>query len=467
MKKHNLFKVVMITLGIVVLLSWLLSTTSYSNGSLSVAKNPIGIFSIGTFVIVAIQYLCYLPFYILIVGGLYGVLHKIPGYRNLLETIVKGFRDREWLFMSIVMVVFAVLSSMVGFSQPLLVLFPFVISVILMMGYDKITAAMVTVGSVTVGLIGSVFSLTNVYQISYWLTTSPNDDVVTKILILVICLIVLMVNTFIYAKKHRDTKHLAEGSYIPSQTNKKMKIWPIVLVIDLLLVVLALSYFSWDLFEISFFEDVLKDINNYKIGEFAIFKSILGLPDTSYFGVWGLVECSTVIVLASLLLSFVYKMKFSDYVTNFMNGAKRALKPAVLVLLAFSILVAVENHPITLTICKPLLELTESVNAATMSVVAFLTSILHIDVNYSAASVLPYVTSLYSSANLTESASLLSVIWQSMYGLAMLVGPTSVVLLATLGYLHVPYGKWLKSVALLFFELLVVLSLIFLVLSFI
>ena len=48
-------------------------------------------------------------------------------------------------------------------------------------------------------------------------------------------------------------------------------------------------------------------------------------------------------------------MKFTDYITNFIDGAKRALKPAVLVVLLYVVLVAVTYIPTLLTIFNPFL----------------------------------------------------------------------------------------------------------------
>ena len=147
MKKHNLFKVIMITIFVVMLATWGLSVTTVSNGEfITQDANKIGIFNLMSYFIVAIQYFGNIALFVLTIGGLYGVLYSIPQYRVLLDKIVSGFKGKEWLFMIIVGVIFSVLSSMAGFSLPLLILFPFVISVILLMGYDKMTAAFLTVG---------------------------------------------------------------------------------------------------------------------------------------------------------------------------------------------------------------------------------------------------------------------------------------------------------------------------------
>ena len=466
MKKHNLFKVVMITIAIAVVLSWLLPITYYSSsaGLVEESRDYIGIFDVMSYVGIAVQYFSHIGIYVLIIGGLYGVLHKISGYRNLVDKIVKGFKSREWLFMTIVMVIFAVLSSMAGLSLPLLVMFPFVIAVVLAMGYDKITAAMVTAGSVAIGLIGTVFNVNNTYGIDAVIGSTADGDILVKILLLVISLALLIFNVITYSNKHKDTKALEKGSYIPEVSNsKKEKFWPIVVILDVVLLILILAFISWDLFEVTWFSDALNNIIDFKIGDFPIFDAVLGISNS--FGLWTLVEGSVVLLIASWLISFIYRIKFSDYITYFMNGAKRALKAAVLVVLVYVVLVCTTYVPTLLTIFKPMLELTSGINVFIMSLVAFISSIFSVELYYAATGVLPYVVGTLYTELATSDITLLSVIWQSFYGVAMLVAPTSVVLIATLSYLHIPYGKWLKAIAKLLLELVVVLLIIFTIMT--
>ena len=466
MKKHNLFKVVMITIAIAVVLSWLLPITYYSSsaGLVEESRDYIGIFDVMSYVGIAVQYFSHIGIYVLIIGGLYGVLHKISGYRNLVDKIVKGFKSREWLFMTIVMVIFAVLSSMAGLSLPLLVMFPFVIAVVLAMGYDKITAAMVTAGSVAIGLIGTVFNVNNTYGIDAVIGSTADGDILVKILLLVISLALLIFNVITYSNKHKDTKAIEKGSYIPEvSSSKKEKFWPIVVILDVVLLILILAFISWDLFEVTWFSDALNNIIDFKIGDFPIFDAVLGISNS--FGLWTLVEGSVVLLIASWLISFIYRIKFSDYITYFMNGAKRALKAAVLVVLVYVVLVCTTYVPTLLTIFKPMLELTSGINVFIMSLVAFVSSIFSVELYYAATGVLPYVVGTLYTELATSDITLLSVIWQSFYGVAMLVAPTSVVLIATLSYLHIPYGKWLKAIAKLLLELVVVLLIVFTIMT--
>ena len=177
-----------------------------------------------------------------------------------------------------------------------------------------------------------------------------------------------------------------------------------------------------------------------------------------------MVEGSVLIVIATYIISFIYRVKFSDFISNFMNGCEKALKAAILVVLVYVVLVSTTYVPYILTIVKPMLTLTDTLNVFTMSITSFIASVFSVESYYAGTGVLPYVMSIYTDLASSD-VTLLSLIWQSMYGLAMLVAPTSVVLLATLAYLNVPYQKWLKNVWKVFLAILVCLLALFLLLT--
>ena len=88
MKKHNLLKVVLITLAVFVLLSWLLPTASYQGSYIESAREQVGLMDLGTYPIVVLMYFGYFVLFVLVVGGLYEVLNKTGVYRKLLDKIV-------------------------------------------------------------------------------------------------------------------------------------------------------------------------------------------------------------------------------------------------------------------------------------------------------------------------------------------------------------------------------------------
>lgn len=460
MKKHNIFKVVGITILVVVLLSWILPSSYYYSGVIDNGRAQVGLFDLFSYLGAILSYFGYIPLYILTVGGFYGVLYKTNGYRNLLNKIVDKYQGSEWVFLTIVMILFAVITSVSGLSLGLFFLFPFVITTILLMGYSKITALLTTVGSVCIGLIGTSYSVTEISIINDYLSLSASSELIAKLVVLVVGLIILIVNTLLYARKHRINSP-RKGFLYPETTNEKAKTWPITFVFDLVLLIMILSFISWnDAFKITLFDDLLESINGVTIGGFAIFAKLLG--SVTSFGNWSLTELSVVILLASGFVALLGKVSFNDMVKGFGAGAKKALKPAFIASIVYVLIFISAYHPYTLSIMEPIMGLTDTFNVVTTSLAAFVSHFFNVEMYYSASNSLGYITSVITD---TSVYGVIGVIWQATYGFAMLFVPSSAILVASLSYLNVSYGKWLKAIWKLLLQLLVVLLAIFLILA--
>ena len=460
MKKHNLFKVVMIVLLVLVLVSWFLPVYNISNTGTEFESGDnirVGFFALISFIAIALQYFSHIAMYILAIGALYGVLYKVPVYRKLLDKIVSGFKGYELLFMGIVMAIVTVLTSMVGLSLPILAFFPLIISVILMMGYDKVTAAMVTVGSVSAGMIGTVFSANAVSGISTLLEVPANTEVLSKIILLLVSFAIVFLNVFLYSRKHRKKEVVVEAYLVPEETTTKKPVWPLVVILDVVLIVLGLAFFSWELFNVTFFKDITNSLisadgGNITKGFLTALNALLGVSSDVEFGKWTLIEGTALLILASGLIGFVYRQKFDEWLKNMAEGAKKALKPALLVILIYAVLVFTTNVPIYYTLTNWFMSLNGELHVFIMMIVAIIFIILGVDAYYGLRAGQGYLASILAvdaSKNV-----IIALIWQAMYGFTMLISPTSVVLMVSLGYLNLSYGKWMKSIWPLILELL-------------
>ena len=420
MKKHNTVKVVLITLLVFVLLTWILPTAYFQTSYVTQGRIQMGLFDIVNYPMTALQYFGYVPVYVLIVGGFYGVLNCISAYRILLDKLANKFKSHSMIAISIIMILFAV----IGLNYGLLLFFPFVISLVFLMGYDKIVAIFTTVGSVCVGLMGTTLAYNNTGVLASVLSLDVYDGIVTKIIILVLGLILLIFNTM----KAKDSKNV--------------KVWPLVLVLDVLLLIMILAFISWSgVFKLDIFDTATSAVTGFKIGGFTLFGKLLGTVNS--FGNWSLTELNLCILMATILLALIYKIKFNDLLQKFIKGGKEALQPAVILLLIYTGLVIVTYHPFQLVIYKSIIELTKGFNAFTASLVAMLASIFNADPMYTFNSAVPYLVSIVKDKNVYT---IIWVIFQSIYGFVMLLAPTSVVLMATLAYLNVSFKEWFKNI---------------------
>lgn len=539
MKKHNILKVVLLTILVIAVCTWIIPSAQFQS-TLEVGKRlQAGVFDLFSYPMVALQYFGNVLLYVLVCGMFYGVAYRIPAYNELVKKIVDGFKGMEMIFFGVVIVLLSVLVSVTGIALPIIFVFPFIIDVVIKMGYNRLTAATVTVGPVVAGIAGTTLGVATTQYMNQILTIGSFDEMLSKIVVLVIFIILLIAQVVLYGKKTKDTtvqaekietkaekveekkvevsskkeekvstkkdtksskketsgskngqkkssaksskqetkkstgkrgrppktsaamaKDSSETLVVSNKTKKKANIWPLAIIFDLVIIIVALAMFDWSgLFEITWFDEATKAVTEFEVLGFPIFKAILG--QFSAFGKWNVaIEIPVLVMVATCVLALVYRVKFEDFIDGIVEGVKRSFGPGVVMLLTYVVLVVVTYHPFQLFITKFLLNLTSGFNVVTMMIAAFIASIFNVDLIYVSQNVLPYVQSVITN---TELYPLIGVIFQSIYGLVCLVAPTSFILMGTLCYLNVPYKQWLKHIWKLFLALLAVLAVVFLI----
>ena len=465
MKKHNTLKVVIITLLLFALLTWILPCATYQTEYQDIGRYQVGLFDILSYQSTVFGYFGYVALFILVVGGFYGVLYKTGAYRRMLDSLVKKFKGKEAICLIIIMALFAILTSFAGLQLALIMLFPFVISLVLMMGYNKSTAVAVTAGSVAIGLMGTTFSYNTTQILQQYLSVELTDLIWAKIVLLVLGVVLLALFVLKFGKKESTKKTDDKEEFIPEEVKskgkeKKLRVWPLVLILDLILIVTILGFITWGgTFGVTLFDDVTTAVTEFELFGFPIFGKILGTIGA--FGYWTLVELVTLMLLAIIILKFVYKIKWDDVFDGFGKGVKKALVPALVALLIYTCLVLTTYNPYQLVIYNFILGLTKGFNIFTTGLVVVISSIFNGDSLYAFYSVLPYFVSVVTD---TSNYQLIAVIFQTMYGIVTLVAPTSIPLMVTLAYTNTSFKDWLKYIWKLLVALIVLAFIVFTVL---
>lgn len=550
MKKHNALKVVLATMVVILIFSWILPSAYFSGEIMDQGRVQMGLFDFFEYPLTAISYFGYVPAYLLLVGGFYGVLYKIPAYRNLLDKIAAKAKAHALLTIILMVTLIAAGVSICGLQIAFAIFVPFLISVLLLMGYDKKIVALTLVGAMVAGLVGTTYATQNVGLATSTLALDFDYQIGVRFVLLAVSVFLVVLNVMLAirkqeriaideikldknkhmikedevvvekveepvkktttkstAKKTTTTKGAGKNAgkgkgkaktstkgktttkskksankaalkdeevivakndckcchcLVPAEVEGARKSWPIAVLFGLLFVVMVLAFIPWGEtgFGLTFFSDLTKDVQEFELFGFPIFAKLLG---TIYpFGEWSVNQLFFPIGLVSLILVFIYKVKFNDAVEGFVAGMKKAVVPALVAVGMYTILVITTYHPFQLTVYEAILGLTKGFNIATTILVTFLASLLNSDAIYSAQSFLPYYVSVVTNA---DNYPLVGIIYQAIYGLTMLVAPTSLVLMATLSYLKVNFVDWLKSVWKLLLELFVVLLIVFIILA--
>ncbi len=466
MKRNNGLKVVLIAMVVLMILTWIIPAAYFQESFVDQGRVQMGLFDLFNYPITTLSYFGFIAMYMLAIGGFYAVLNKTKAYRVLLDRIVKKIKGKEKIVLSVIMILVAIAVSVCGVQIPILFVFPFLISLILLMGYDKMVAATTTVGSVIVGLAGTTFAYSVNGVLLQIFSIDITKNIISEVIIVVAGLALLIFNVIKYIdkkgkKKTKEHEKLLED-YAPAEVkdSKKTKVWPLVVILDLIFLIMVLAFVSWSgAFKLDWFETATNSIKEFEIAKFAIFGKLLG--NVNAFGAWTVAEFTVVILIASAVIALIYKIKFNDYFQTMLTGARRALRPALLVVLIYTCLVIVTYHPFQLVIYDWLYGLTKGFNVATTTIAASLAGFFNVDPTYAFQSAVPYLQSLVSDKSAYPTITL---IFQSMYGLVMLVAPTSVVLMTTLSYLNISYTEWLKHIWKVALEILLGLVILFTVL---
>ena len=537
MKKYNTLFVVGITILFVALLTWILPVTYLSGEFVEAERAQAGIMNIFSYPIFTFYNFIYIFVYILAIGGIYGLLNKTSAYRLILDRVSNHVKKREIICLILTVLLMSIIVSLTGFTFEALLILPFIASIVLMLGYDKITAMMVTVGSISVGIIGTTFSSIVAGTFNEILSINYTDLIWVKVILLLICSAILIVNIILHARKIEKVKNPEESFLIPSKVKEKsVKVWPLATLLITSLVIIVVSSINWsEAFNITFFDILTENILDslvfsryvvltvsvlvvlynilisvYKrkkedkkddklmskkrlivtiiFGVFAllalvkvmlvdVFKTtdiiekaleaikldgvinaftwgkLLG--NVNPFGYWTYNDFVVLLLILGLIIKFAYHIKFEDALDSYGDGLKRILYPALVVLLGYTVLIITSSHPVMLTILKPLLELTDGLSILWYPLCTLISALCNTDFNYYQYGVLSltYATTYFTSSSVYP---LCALITQTMYGFALLIAPTSAVLLFSLSFLDIKYTTWLKKMWKLLLEFVLV-----------
>ena len=149
------------------------------------------------------------------------------------------------------------------------------------------------------------------------------------------------------------------------------------------------------------------------------------------------------LIIFTLIIKFVYKVKFSEVFDNFVSGSKKMIPIIFLVIITYTILVCTYNHGFMSNIITWISETKLGINLFTSSIISVLGSLLHTDFYYTIAGVYSPMMALIEDQSMLSTYAMA---FQSIYGIVSIIGPTSFLLIVALKYFDVPYTSWVKYI---------------------
>ena len=253
-------------------------------------------------------------------------------------------------------------------------------------------------------------------------------------------MVILTLLLIVYIKKSNknfDSKKL--------EVKGNVKTIPALIIAILTVLLGFVGMYSWyHAHNIAIFDDLHTAITDIKIGNFSILSNIIG-QNTSALGRWSALDFSALLLISSLIISWIYGLKTKEIYEGFVDGAKELLPMAIFVSLSFVLFMPLYTssnmQSIFYTIFNKIIGLADKVSIVPMTLLSSIGTIFYGQFIYLASDLSTPLAKAY-----TDSYPLMTLIMQTIYGLTSFLAPTSMLLLGGLAYFDINYKDWMKHI---------------------
>lgn len=457
MKEKKNIKTILICIGIYMILSWVIKAGTFGTDGLVLSGfNQVGLIDLflapfqvfNSFVVTRFKYIdetiiefgygnILIAF--LSIGILYGVLNRTRAYHKLVMTTANKLKHNELFIYFLAGIIFTI-SALTGLELVIFMFIPFLIAVLFKLRYTKSVAFTSTIGAMLIGRLGSLYNPTINGLNKVIFNVNINNNIGSRIAYFILLLIIL-VGTLYLNNSKKTKKEVNEIPLLEEKKSTKKSFMPIIVVHTIVTVILLVCMYNWYyVFDITNIGNAKKSLTDITIANYPVMKNILGMSEN--FGYWTGFTMSALLLIESVILSIIYKVNYS----KFIKGVKKGITSMIPVVLTgtLSLVVIVlslsNSNSFIYTIIDKIFNATDNVILGVLPA-----SILHnffVNDYFALTSILSNpIVSVYSNDNL----SLALLITQIGHGLASLISPLNIYLMAGLTYVGMTYKEWLKS----------------------
>jgi len=212
-------------------------------------------------------------------------------------------------------------------------------------------------------------------------------------------------------------------------------------------------------FNISIFSNIYESLINFEIGGFYLFEKLLG--GLLVFGTWSNYELSALILIASFIIGWVYDLKLNDIIEGIKDGIKKFYKIALYAIIVNIIFTFVLNmvYIIPDFITNILLGNQLEFSVIRVSLASIINCLFYNDYSWLINNGITNVLLAYDASTY----SIIAILLNAIFGLAMTILPTSILLAVGLTFADIEYKDWVRYIykfVLTILALVIILSLL-------
>lgn len=359
-------------------------------------------------------------FFTLIIGGMFMVLRESGIIEIAVDKLARRFSNKSILVIPVLMTVFATIATLIGTAELSLVYIPVIIPLIIALGYDSMTAAAIALCGTVVGYSVGVLNPVNT-GLAQTISELPTfSGLGFRLILFVIVLTITILFVMRYAKKVQKNP---TASIVYEEDSEKRASYKSIAD-----------------------QEPLKANNRQIAGAFTVLIFFIILVWGVITQGWFMIEMAGLFILMGVTVGMVSGMSLTHISESFTKGFRDVLMGAVIIGLARSIAVILEDGRVMDTIVNGLGtvvgDLPPVLAAAGMYFVQLLINFIIPSGSGQALVTMPIMAPLSDMLGVTRQTAVLA--FQLGDGFAHILYPTSGYFMAALVIAGVEWHKWIK-----------------------
>jgi uncharacterized ion transporter superfamily protein YfcC len=387
-----------------------------------VASNPQGVFEVLKSIPRGFARTQDISYFLFVTGGSFLIINKTGMIESALSRIVSSLKGKEALVIPVVVLIMGLAGSTIGLSEETIVFIALGVSLARAIGYDSL----IGVGMIGLGAgVGFTSGFMNPFSVGVAQSIAELplfSGIELRLVLFTVLWIVTSLYLITYGKR---VKADLTNSIVYDEEMK------------------ARNHADF------------QDLNTTENIEFTTKQKIIAAVFVGGFVViaygvmslgWFITEIGAVFLGMGLISGLIYGMRPGDLADNFIEGAKDMMYAALIVGLAQSLVIIMEDAMILDTLINGLTgaisNLPSVLSAAGMYVVQIIINFFISSGSGQAAVTMPIMVPLADALDVTRQTAVLS--YQLGNGFLDSIMPMSGILMAQLAIADIPYKKWVK-----------------------
>ncbi len=383
----------------------------------SVEGNPLSFFDVFKAIPKGMENSGYIIFFVLMIGGSFGILQATGAIDSGIVEVVKRMKGKEKAVIPIVMLIFSLAGAILGSAEEMLPFYPIVISLALALGFDTLTGtAMVLLGA-GAGFAGAFLNPFTV-GIAQGIAGLPLfSGIGFRLMAYLIILSVTIIYVYRYANKIQKNPELSVTYEEDMIRHKEFK-----------------------------FNDEVEFTTRHKLVMLILVAGLCILG----FGVvklgFYITELTAIFLIIGIFSGIAGGLSIDKIAEEFINGAKELVYGALVIGLATSIMVVMQEGKIMDTIIYSLAGLVQglppSLSGIAMFIVqSFINFVIPSGSGQAAAS-MPIMAPMADLVGISRQSAVLA--FQFGDGFSNVINPTSGYFMAAIAIGGIKWEKWAK-----------------------